>query len=105
MRALCLSAVLPGNPPHIRSFARRRYGSRFGKQPSFWDVAERALNKFPRVRVRTASERALEEFLELAVVNERLNGTPAHEVRHRLDYLRRNRKNWCAAGGGRGVVL
>lgn len=84
-------AALVEQPQH-RSFPFfRRYGKNFGKSFIFVPTW---LNNVPRMRVRTAGERALEELLELVVANERLDGTPAHVVRCKLEYIKRNRKNW-----------
>ena len=73
----------------------RRYGSKFGakyslSQPMQW------LADAPRVRFRSAEDRKLDELVELTVVNERISGKPAHEVRRRLEYLKLRRRNWEA---------
>lgn len=80
-------------PPLLRDpEARlRRYGAWFGKTfklPSWLDEA-------PRVRVRTISQRAKDDLVELAVLNERLSGDVSPwEARSRLELLRKKRKNW-----------
>jgi hypothetical protein len=51
----------------------------------------------PRVRVRSAADKARDQLADLAVVNARLAGSDegrAAEIRKRLDYLRRRRRNW-----------
>jgi chlorophyllide a oxygenase len=69
----------------------RTYGPFFGKifkLPSWLDEA-------PRVRVRTISQRAKDDLVELAVLNERLHGDVSPwEARSRLELLRKKRKNW-----------
>jgi chlorophyllide a oxygenase len=47
------------------------------------------------VRVRTISQRAKDDLVELAVLNERLSGDVSPwEARSRLELLRKKRKNW-----------
>ncbi len=69
----------------------RSYGAWFGKTfklPSWIDEA-------PRVRVRTISQRAKDDLVELAVLNARLNGEVSPwEARSKLELLRKKRKNW-----------
>eukprot|EP00887_Chlorella_sp_A99_P007345 scaffold2.g7345.t1 len=68
----------------------RTYGKHFGKWPKFLEDA-------PRVRVRSAADKARSQLADLAVVNERLSGsddTEAAEIRNRLEFLRRRRRNW-----------
>lgn len=47
------------------------------------------------MRVRTISQRAKDDLVELAVLNERLSGDVSPwEARSRLELLRKKRKNW-----------
>jgi chlorophyllide a oxygenase len=51
----------------------------------------------PRVRVRTSRDRARDQIADLAVLNERLAGKgpmQAADVRKRLEYLKKRRRNW-----------
>ena len=69
-----------------------RYGPSFGGRKA---IGEGWWSDAPRVRVRDSKSRVLDEFLELAVVNERLAGNlEPWEARQRLEYLRMHRKNW-----------
>jgi hypothetical protein len=69
----------------------RSYGAFFGKTfklPTWLDGV-------PRVRVRTIAQRARNDLVELAVLNERLHGEiNPWEARNRLELLRKKRKNW-----------
>lgn len=49
---------------------RRQYGKDFGKRYFLHDLVEAV----PRVRVRTAEERAMDQLADLAALNERLAG-------------------------------
>lgn len=80
----------------FRSQAKfRRYGKWFGggyKWNSDW------LQDVPRVRVRTAETRKMNEMLDLAVLNERLAGRLAPwEARSKLEYLKMRKKHWTKA--------
>jgi chlorophyllide a oxygenase len=69
----------------------RSYGAFFGKTFKLpaW------LDEVPRVRVRTISQRAQDDLVDLVVLNERLSGeTNPWEARTRLELLRKKRKNW-----------
>ena len=48
----------------------------------------------PRVRVRRAADRPLQQLADLAVLNERLNGNSPWEVRHKLDYFQKSKSKW-----------
>lgn len=66
--------------------ASRLFG--FGMSPQWFEAA-------PRVRVRNADTKQLEELVELAVLNERLSGRlEPWQARRKLEYLRTKRKNW-----------
>ena len=55
------------------------------------------MDSVPRVRVRSALDKAMDQLADLAVVNERLAGSDeaqAAEIRNRLEYLKRRRRNW-----------
>jgi hypothetical protein len=70
----------------------RRFGRNFG---GGYRLSADWLQDVPRVRVRRSEERAKDELLELAVLNERLAGNmEPWEARQRLEYLRMRRKNW-----------
>lgn len=69
----------------------RSYGAFFGKTFKLpaW------LDEVPRVRVRTISQRAQDDLVDLVVLNERLSGEiNPWEARTRLELLRKKRKNW-----------
>jgi hypothetical protein len=69
----------------------RSYGAFFGKTFKLpaW------LDEVPRVRVRTISQRAQNDLVDLVVLNERLHGEiNPWEARSRLELLRKKRKNW-----------
>lgn len=67
--------------------ASRLFG--FGMSPEWLQGA-------PRVRVRDADARQLEELVELAVLNERLSGRlEPWQARRKLEYLRTKRTNWA----------
>ncbi|GAX84141.1 hypothetical protein CEUSTIGMA_g11564.t1 [Chlamydomonas eustigma] len=70
----------------------KRYGNFFGggyKWTSDW------LKDVPRVRVRTAESRKMNEMLDLAVLNERLAGNlEPWEARAKLEYLKMRKQNW-----------
>jgi hypothetical protein len=70
----------------------RRYGKLFG---GGYKLSAEWLKDVPRVRVRRTEERAKDELLELAVLNERLAGNKQPwEARQRLEYIKMRRKNW-----------
>ena len=48
----------------------------------------------PRVRVRRAADRPLQQLADLAVLNERLEGNSPWEVRHKLDYFQKSKSKW-----------
>lgn len=71
----------------------RRYGKFFGGAYVYKDDW---LDSVPRVRVRTAASRCVDQLEDLAVLNERLAGSPPWEARQKLDFLKAKRKNWEA---------
>lgn len=80
-------------PPLVRDpeAKLRSYGAFFGKTFKLpaW------LDEVPRVRVRTISQRAQNDLVDLVVLNERLHGEiNPWEARSRLELLRKKRKNW-----------
>jgi chlorophyllide a oxygenase len=85
-----------GNSPHIDykdpDAKFKHYGNFFGggyKWTSEW------LKDVPRVRVRTAESRKMNEMLDLAVLNERLAGNlEPWEARAKLEYLKMRKQNW-----------
>lgn len=70
----------------------RRYGSFFGKK-YFLDLGS-VFGPWTRVKSRRTVDRQIDQLVDLAVVNERLAGRPAWEVRSRLEHLKKDRKNW-----------
>mmetsp|Transcript_7065 Transcript_7065/g.12060 ORF Transcript_7065/g.12060 Transcript_7065/m.12060 type:complete len:654 (-) Transcript_7065:1149-3110(-) len=75
----------------------RTIGPKFGQRYKLEDSAT-WVSEAPRVKVHSVEDRKLDELLELAVLNERLNpgGMPSWEARRRLDYLKLRRRNWEA---------
>lgn len=71
----------------------RRYGSNFG---GVYQLTEELMKSVPRVRVRTAASRQVDQLQDLAVLNERLAGSQGWEARQKLEYLKTKRKNWEA---------
>eukprot|EP00877_Chromochloris_zofingiensis_P006369 jgi/Chrzof1/1986/Cz10g28270.t1_CAO1[v5.2] len=56
---------------------------------------EEWMDAAPRVRVRKAAQRPVNDILELAVLNERLAGSATPwEARQKLEYLKMRRRNW-----------
>ena len=88
--------ILAHRPPTDRPPLPRphRYGRDFGKQFLLQDVVDSA----PRIRVRRAQDRALDQLADLVVLNERLSQTVADvdatAARQRIEYLKRRRRNW-----------
>lgn len=71
----------------------RRYGRHFGQ--NFKINMEEWMDAAPRVRVRKAAQRPVNDILELAVLNERLAGSATPwEARQKLEYLKMRRRNW-----------
>lgn len=70
----------------------RRYGSDFGKKG--YVVGEDGWRKFEPKKFRDSGERARDQFGELAVLNERLAGNEAWQIRQRVEYLKRKRQVW-----------
>jgi hypothetical protein len=71
----------------------RRYGKDFGKR-GYVIKEENWMHTAPQVRVRGANDRASDQMGELAVLNERLAGQEAWEIRKRVEYLKRKRTAW-----------
>ena len=85
--AACCATVNPHLPhPPPLSTPPRRYGPYFGQQPTYPSVGvgqqqlQDMMESVPRVRVRTAADRARDQLADLAVLNERLAGKGAAEA-------------------------
>lgn len=72
----------------------RRYGKDFGKKGHVVPSENAWMQQAPQVRVRKPLDRGKDQMGELAVLNERLAGQQAWQIRKRVEYLKRKRVAW-----------